>query len=97
MFDVVYRDVLSFAGALPNISRLVEITGNGKLTPEALRHMNEEFFDIFYMYGMLPAVFTKPLRYADEHERRIVFEMTEDLSGPVKVEDGRFLDYITFV
>jgi hypothetical protein len=93
--DVVYRDVMSFAGEVPGINQVIGITGKGNPTPEALQQLNERFFDTFYEYGMLPAMFTKPLSYADERERRIVFEMPEDLTLAVKVEDKRLLEHVS--
>jgi hypothetical protein len=94
--DVVYHDVLNFAGELPGVDHLFEITGRDNLTREALHRVNERFFNVFYEYGMLPALFTKPLRYADERERRIVFDMPQDLNELVKIEDRSFLEYVSF-
>lgn len=86
---------------LPKISDIVrysEIVGKGDLDAAALRRLNENYFDTFYDYAFLPSLFSKPLVYKEESERRIVFELPDDISTPtIAINDEALLKFITLV
>jgi hypothetical protein len=98
VFDVVYNDLKNYAVELEGVERFNAITGGHDLTRGALRQINKAFFETFDEYGFMPSLFAKPTRYSQEHERRIIFEMRDDLRKPtLVVKDKSLLDFVTLV
>ncbi|WP_407187421.1 hypothetical protein [Bradyrhizobium centrosematis] len=95
VFDVRYTDLKHFVAEDLEITRYFQTVGKGDLDAAALRKLNENYFDIFHDYAFLPSLFSKPLAYADERERRIVFELTDDISAPININDEALLKFIT--
>jgi hypothetical protein len=82
----------------PGIERFYSIAKGVDLTRSSLRQINKAFFAIFDEYGFMPSLFAKPTRYAQERERRIIFEMRADLRGPTIVaNDASLLKFVTLV
>jgi hypothetical protein len=72
------------------------ISGGGDLTESSLRGINEAFFATFDEYAFMPSLFAKPTRYSQERERRLIFEMRDDLrSEIVRVKHKSLLDFVT--
>jgi hypothetical protein len=100
VFDVVYNDLKHYAAERPGIERFPSIAKEkgSQLTSSSLRQINKAFFTTFDEYGFMPSLFAKPARYAQERERRIIFEMTADLRRPtIVVKDKCLLDFVTLV
>jgi hypothetical protein len=98
VFDVVYNDLKHYAAELSGIERFSSIAKGGKLTSSSLRQINKAFFATFDEYGFMPSLFAKPTRYAQERERRIIFEMRADLQRPtIVVNDTSLLKFVTLV
>ena len=98
VFDVVYNDLKHYAAERPGIEWFSSIAKEKKHTSSSLRQMNKAFFATFDEYGFMPSLFAKPTRYAQERERRIIFEMRADLRGPtIVVNDTSLLDFVTLV
>jgi hypothetical protein len=98
VFDVVYTDLKNYAAELEGVERFYSITGGGALTNSALREINKVFFETFDEHGFMPSLFAKPKWYAQEHERRIIFEMRDDLRKPtIVVKNKSLLDFITLI
>jgi hypothetical protein len=46
----------------------------------------------------MPSLFAKPVRYSEEQERRIIFEMRDDLrKEALIVKDRTLTDFVTLV
>ncbi len=98
VFDVRYTDLKHFVADDPDIGRYPQIVGYGDLDAAALQRLNENYFDRFYDYAFLPSLFSKPLDYKEERERRIVFELEDDISTPaIIINDEALLNFITLV
>ena len=98
MYDAVYRDIQSYTEEFPGVERFIKITRRGNLTEAALGQLNEEFFDTFYEFGLMPGLYAKPNKYSVERERRIIFETEKDIrEGPKIVDDKALLDFVTFL
>jgi hypothetical protein len=100
VFDVVYNDLKHYAAERADIERFPSIAKEkgGKLTSSSLRRINKAFFATFDEYGFMPSLFAKPTRYAQERERRIIFEMRVDLRRPtIVVNDTSLLKFVTLV
>jgi hypothetical protein len=99
--NVIYTDLKNYIAELRGIERFAGISGSGASTDSnrrKLRQINETFFSTFYEYGFMPSLFAKPTSYAEERERRIVFETRADLRTPtVVVNDKSLLNYVTLV
>ena len=99
--NVNYTDLKNYAAEHPGIERFSQISassGSSDLSRRKLRKINEAFFSTFYRYGFMPSLFSKPTSYAEERERRIVFETTADLrKETVRIEDKSLLDCITLL
>ena len=59
--------------------------------------IDDKLFDFLYDNSFLPSLFMKPLRFADESELRIVFELPNDVPGHVRISDKRLLEQIEIV
>lgn len=98
IYDVVYRDIQSYADEFPDVRKFIEITGRGDLTPASLRKLNRKFFRTFYEYGLLPGLYCKPKGYSVERERRLIFETTRDIrTKPIIIDDKTLLNFVTFL
>jgi hypothetical protein len=99
VFDVVYNDLKHYAAERPGIEQFSFIAKKKQqLTRSDLRRINKAFFATFEEYGFMPSLFAKPTRYSHEHERRIIFEMRDDLrSETVRVKDNSLLDFVTLM
>jgi hypothetical protein len=98
VFDVVYNDLKDYAAEHSGIERFYKITGGGDLNKRSLRQINEAFFATFEEYGFMPSLFAKPTRYSQERERRMIFEMRDDLRNQtVVVQHKSLLDFVTLV
>jgi hypothetical protein len=98
VFDVVYNDLKHYAAELPGIELFSSIAQGGNLTSSSLRQINKAFFATFDEYGFMPSLFAKPTRYAQERERRMIFEMRADLRRPtIIVNDTSLLEFVTLV
>jgi small nuclear ribonucleoprotein (snRNP)-like protein len=96
--DVVYNDLKNYVTEHAGIERFYAISGRGDLTNDALRQINEAYFGTFDEYGFMPSLFAKPTRYSQERERRLIFEMRDDLrKQTVVVKDKSLLDFVTLV
>ena len=99
--NVIYTDLKNYIAELRGIERFAGISDSGASTDlnrRKLRQINETFFSTFYEYGFMPSLFAKPTSYAEERERRIVFETRADLRTPtVVVNDKSLLNYVTLV
>jgi hypothetical protein len=96
--DVVYTDLKHYAAELPGIEQFSSIAKERKLTSSSLRQINKAFFATFDEYGFMPSLFAKPTRYAQERERRIIFEIKADLRGStIVVDDKSLLEFVTLV
>jgi len=97
-YNVVYTDLKNFAAELEGIQESIGITGKGDLTKEALHKINTTSFQTFYDFGFLPSLLAKPTKYSMERERRIIFEIRDDLKAPtVTVKDASLLKFITLI
>jgi hypothetical protein len=98
VFDVCYTDLKHFVADDPDIGRYPQIVGYGDLDAAALQRLNENYFDRFYDYAFFPSLFSKPIDYKEERERRIVFELEDDISTPtIIINDEALLEFITLV
>lgn len=98
--DVIYTNRKVFKAELPGIEKIVHITGTGNLTERRLRQLNRNFFDTFYRFGFVPSLYMKPATksFMSEHERRIVFELQDDIKKPAKfVRDRALLKFVTLI
>jgi hypothetical protein len=50
--------------------------------PKRVHKINTTFFETFYDFGFLPSLLAKPTKYSVERERRIIFEIRDDLKAP---------------
>jgi hypothetical protein len=91
IYDVVYTDIKHFSAEVKGISRFIDITGKGDLTEQSLHKLNSRFFETFYDFAFAPSLFSKPTGYSVEHERRVVFELRDDLRKPTLIFDGSSL------
>jgi hypothetical protein len=96
--EVVYTDLKNYIAEHDGIERFSEIAGDGNLDHKKLHRLNKTFFATFYKYAFLPSLFSKPTAYKAERERRIVFEMRDDLRTPTIVfKEKSLLDFISLV
>lgn len=77
--DVVYTDTKHYLSKYAGIAELGGVIGNTGLTPEDIHAMNLRFFTDFYRIALCPSLLSKPRRYYQEAERRVIFEMPRDL------------------
>jgi hypothetical protein len=96
MHDVVYTDTKGIVLEHDkHVARLRQIMMDEGMH---LRRFNSEFFGTFYDLSLLPTLCAKPSSYAVERERRIIFEMRDDLKRPTLiVNDKSLLDFVTVV
>lgn len=98
VFDVRYTDLKHFVADDPDIGLYTQTVGKGDAEAAALRRLNENYFDNFYDYAFLPSLFSKPLTYKEERERRIAFELPADIGMPtLDINDEALLKFITLV
>jgi hypothetical protein len=98
IYDVVYRDIKSLVDDFSDVRRFIEIAGQQKLSHGALHKLNKAYFSTFYEYGLLPGIYSKPKRYSQERERRLIFETKRDIRlKPIIIDDKTLLDFITFL
>jgi hypothetical protein len=99
VYDVVYRDVHSYAEDCPLVvQRFKKLVGTGTLTPTIVHNLNTESFDIFYAFGLLPGLYAKPRKYEVENERRIIFETKTDIrQKTIVIEDQVLQSLVTFL
>ena len=92
--DVVYNNkIFSMNGAEASHIRSLMMTD-----PFSLPNFNRQYFGMLYDVGLLPSLFIKPVSYAHERERRMVFELRDNLVAPHKLlEDKELLDFIDVV
>lgn len=96
--DVVYCDLKNFSADLPGVDTFPRLLDGSNLSKQALHRLNVRFFNEFYDASFLPSLFSKPLAYSEEKERRIVFEFCSDLDRErVIVEDKKLCNYLEFV
>lgn len=63
-----------------------------------IKALNRKYFGLLYELGITSALFVKPAHYADERERRVVIERSNDLTVPmIRLQDRSLLQYITVV
>jgi hypothetical protein len=98
VYDVVYTDQKNFFMEKDDILAFRHIVmqhPRGDLTPESLHALNKRFFHLFHQIGRMPSLFSKPVYYAPERERRIVFEFSADLkTETIRLTDRSLLDFI---
>jgi hypothetical protein len=98
VYDVVYTDLKNYTSDLKGVEKVRDIIGLGDLTPEALHKLNETFFDVFYDVAFMPSLFSKPKSYEVEKERRIIFEMRDDLrKQTITLNDRSLQKFIHFI
>ena len=100
VYDIIYADLKNYLAKREGIERYSEIMGKGKGDTDKtkMRKINESFFSVFYEYGFMPSLFSKPVAYKVERERRVVFERRDDIKSPTLiVEDKSLLKYISLV
>jgi hypothetical protein len=97
IYDVIYSDLKNYVLEMDGVVRFHEITGSG-MNNKALHEINQCFFQAFYDASFMPSLFSKPTRYAPERERRIIFEMNEDIQSPtIVIEDGKLLELVELI
>ena len=96
---MVYRDVHSYAEECPPVvERFKKLVDTGPLTLTILHNINNEFFDTFYEFGLLPGLYAKPRKYEMESERRIIFETKTDIrQKTIVIEDEVLQNLVTFL
>ena len=94
--DVVYTDTKGIVlEDGKHVSRLRQIMIDQGMP---LPTLNAEYFGTFYDWSLLPTLCAKPSTYADERERRIIFEMRDDLRhSTIVVNDKSLLNFVTVV
>ncbi len=65
-----------------------------KNMPKAGFDMNEELFECLLNASTLPSIFVKPMRFSDENELRLVFEMPKDVKKQLTLHNQGLLQYI---
>lgn len=96
--DVIYRDSKVCTASRPDIVDIVTLTGLGNLTPGSLRAVNMALFEDLYEIGRLPTLFLKPACYAHEKERRIAFELPQDVEGDFRdINDSRLSKFVKVI
>lgn len=65
-----------------------------KNMPKAGFDMNEELFECLLNASTLPSIFVKPMRFSDENELRLVFEMPKDAKKQLSLHNKGLLQYI---
>ena len=65
-----------------------------KNIPKSGFDMNEELFECLLNASTLPSIFVKPMRFSDENELRLVFEMPKDAKKQLSLHNQGLLQYI---
>ncbi len=81
-------------------NQVADITRNARPTSaeSAIEQINRRFFAELYEFGLMPSLYLKPTSYLHERERRMVFELREDLTSPVViVKDKELLQFVDVV
>ncbi len=64
----------------------------------SIEQINRRFFAELYEFGLMPSLYLKPTSYLHERERRMVFELRDDLTSPVViVKDKELLQFVDVV
>ncbi|HTR87171.1 MAG TPA: hypothetical protein VMI56_22000 [Reyranella sp.] len=94
VFDITYTDTKTIIVQHERGTRLRQLM---RERPN-LHELNREYFQTFYDLSLLPTLCAKPSFYAEEHERRAIFEMRDDLTQPaIIVNDKSLLDFVSVV
>jgi len=92
--DAIYTDAKCFAVENPIASEIREFLKGGLVVNE----LNRRWFQSLYDTAVLPSLFAKPRRHSHERERRIAFELRDNLQGPtLLVNDRALLDFVEVV
>jgi hypothetical protein len=102
--DVIYSPVkIMKIESAEVIGRIDKILGPVKqfTDPKEMHQLHRallrDLFKEFYEDALLPSLFVKPTRYAEERERRLAIELRSDISEVVRVTDKELLDFVKIV
>jgi hypothetical protein len=93
LHDVIYTDAKLLMLNHPEASQLRTYL---KGSP-SIEQISRRFFAELYEIGLVPSLFVKPTSYMHERERRMVFELRDDLTSPVIVKDKELLQFVEVV
>lgn len=86
--DVTYSDAKSVKGfsSFPDI--LAEVNGLGDLKDSTLEYIAKNWIDELIRFSAAASIFTKPLSYKNERERRFQFSFPTNVEEQLDVEDA---------
>ena len=92
--DVVYSDVKIVKGTSLFPDWFAEVNGIGHLREKTLELIAEKYLDELADKTMAASVYTKPVSYRTERERRLAFVFTRDISEPIDIQSDQMVEHL---
>ncbi|MCV9965704.1 hypothetical protein OIU34_27930 [Pararhizobium sp. BT-229] len=95
--DVVYSDVKVVTGDSDFPEKFASINGVGDLRDNTMEIIAHEHLDELIVASEAAALFTKPIQYWLERERRLQFVFGADVMGPIFCKDATLAKHVEVV
>lgn len=95
--DLIYSDVKTVRGESDLPDLFFEANGKGDMKEETLHFLANNHLEHILKATEAASAFTKPNRYRNERERRLLFAMPEDVNGPRFVQDRELTKHIEVI
>ncbi len=95
--DVTYSDAKAVKGFSDFPDHFAQFNGTGDLKELTLVYIAENWMDELIQLAAAASIFTKPLSYRDERERRFQFSFPTDVAEPRVVQGGSLSELIELV
>ncbi len=80
--DVQYADAKYMSIDTDDLDDFLRTFGTGDLTKETIHEINTRYWHAFYEHLLLPSVFSKSKKFSSENERRMLFELSTNITTP---------------
>jgi hypothetical protein len=95
--DVNYSDAKAVKGVSELPDHFAQFNGIGDLKESTLVYIAENWMDELIQLTEAASIFTKPMSYRDERERRFQFSFSNDVAEARVVQDGSLCELIELV